>query len=150
MTWRQRIGTLVAVAALVAGCGGGIQGDKMAMEKKSLYDRLGGRPAITVVVDDFIGNVAGDTRINQRFATADIPRLKTMLVNQICQTSGGPCTYTGASMKDAHKGMKITDAEFGALVDDLVKSLDKFKVGAQEKNELLGALGGMKPDIVNQ
>ena len=53
-------------------------------------------------------------------------------------------------MKDAHKGMKITDAEFNALVEDLVKSLDKFKVGAQEKNDLLGALGGMKPDIVNQ
>jgi hemoglobin len=53
-------------------------------------------------------------------------------------------------MKDAHKGMKITDAEFNALVEDLVKSLDKFKVGAQEKNDLLGSLGGMKPDIVNQ
>ena len=150
MTWRRTIGTLVAVAALVAGCAGGMQGDRMAMEKKSLYDRLGGKPAITAVVDDFIGNVAGDTRINKRFATADIPRLKTMLVNQICQASGGPCTYTGASMKDAHKGMKITDAEFNALVEDLVKSLDKFKVGAQEKNDLLGALGGMKPDIVNQ
>src|SRR6266567_5099877 len=120
------------------------------LEKKSLYDRLGGKPAITAVVDDFIGNVAGDTRINKRFANADIPRLKRMLVDQICQASGGPCTYTGASMKDAHKGMKITDAEFNALVEDLVKSLDKFKVGAQEKNDLLGALGGMKPDIVNQ
>ena len=150
MTWRRTIGTLVAVAALVAGCSSGMQGDKAMMEKKSLYDRLGGKPAITAVVDDFIGNVAGDTRINKRFATADIPRLKTMLVNQICQASGGPCTYTGASMKDAHKGMKITDAEFNALVEDLVKSLDKFKVGAQEKSDLLGALGGMKLDIVNQ
>ena len=150
MTWRQRIGTLVAVTALIAGCGGSMQGDKMAMEKKSLYDRLGGKPAITAVVDDFIGNVAGDTRINQRFATADIPRLKIMLVNQICEASGGPCKYTGASMKDAHRGMRITDAEFNALVEDLVKSLDKFKVLAQEKDELLTALGSMKSDIVNQ
>ena len=151
MTWRRTIGSLVAVAALVAGCAsGGMQDDKMAMKKKSLYDRLGGKPAITAVVDDFIGNVAGDTRINKRFATADIPRLKRMLVDQICQASGGPCTYTGASMKDAHTGMKVTDAEFNGLVEDLVKSLDKFKVPAQEKGELLGALGGMKPDIVNQ
>lgn len=150
MTWRRTIGILVTMAALAAGCGSGMQGDKMMMEKTSLYDRLGGKPAITAVVDDFIGNVAGDTRINKRFATADIPRLKTMLVNQICQASGGPCTYTGGSMKDAHKGMKITDPEFNALVEDLVKSLDKFKVGAHEKNDLLGALGGMKPDIVNQ
>lgn len=150
MDRRRCIGTLVAVAALVAGCGGGMPGEKMAMEKKSLYARLGGKPAITAVVDDFIGNVAGDTRINKRFATTDIPRLKTMLVDQICQASGGPCTYTGASMRDAHKGMKITDAEYNALVEDLVKSLDRFKVGAQEKGDLLGALGGMKPDIVNQ
>ncbi|HET7875702.1 MAG TPA: group 1 truncated hemoglobin, partial [Methylomirabilota bacterium] len=119
-------------------------------EKKSLYDRLGGKPAIQAVVDDFIGNVAADGRINRRFASANIPRLKTMLVEQICDASGGPCKYTGQSMKVAHTGMKITDAEFGALVEDLVKSLDKFKVGTQEKSELLGALGGMKGDIVNQ
>jgi hemoglobin len=150
MTWRRTIGSLVAAATLAAGCGGGMQGDKTLMENKSLYDRLGGTPAITAVVDDFIGNVAADTRINRRFANADIPRLKRMLVDQICQVSGGPCTYTGASMKDAHKGMKITDAEFNALVADLVKSLDKFNVGAPEKNDLLGALGAMKPDIVNQ
>lgn len=150
MTWRRTIGTLVAVTTLVAGCSGGMQSGQAMMENKSLYDRLGGTPAITAVVDDFIGNVAADTRINQRFANADIPRLKRMLVDQICQASGGPCTYTGASMKDAHKGMKITDAEFNALVADLVKSLDKFKVGAPEKNDLLSALGAMKPDIVNQ
>ena len=144
MKWRQTIGIVMAVAVLAAGCAGWM------MEKKSLYDRLGGKPAIQAVVDDFIGNVAGDARINQRFAAANIPRLKTMLVDQICEASGGPCKYTGQSMKVAHAGMKITDAEFGALVEDLVKSLDKFKVGAQEKNDLLGALGGMKGDIVNQ
>jgi hemoglobin len=53
-------------------------------------------------------------------------------------------------MKVAHAGMKITDTEFGALVDDLVKSLDKFKVPAQEKSELLTALGSMKGDVVGQ
>jgi hemoglobin len=148
MTWQRRIGTLAALV-LLAGCGG-MQGERMTMEKKSLDDRLGGKPTITAAVDDFIGNVAGDTRINKRFATADTPRLKTMLVNQICEASGGPCKYTGASMKDSHKGMKITEAEFNALVEDLVKSLDKFKVPAQEKGELLTARGGMKGDIVNQ
>jgi hemoglobin len=116
----------------------------------SLYDRLGGKPAITAVVDDFIGNVAADTAINKRFSGANIPRLKTMLVDQICATSGGPCTYTGKDMVTAHKGMNITDSEFGALVGDLVKSLDKFKVPEKEKGELLGALGGMKNAIVGQ
>ena len=145
MKWRTTVWTLMMVAVFAVGCG-----DKMMMEKKSLYDRLGGKPAITAVVDDFVGNVAGDARINQRFANANIPQLKAMLVDQICQAAGGPCTYTGASMKAAHAGMKITDVEFNALVEDLIKSLDKFKVGAREKKDLLGALGGMKSDIVNQ
>jgi hemoglobin len=134
----------MAVAVLGTGCG------ETMMAKKSLYDRLGGKPAIQAVVDDFIGNVAADARINQRFAGANIPRLKTRLVDQICEAGGGPCKYTGQSMKDAHTGMKITDGEFGALVEDLVKSLDKLKVPTQEKGELLSALGGMKGDIVNR
>jgi hemoglobin len=122
---------------------------KMAA-RPPLYDRLGGKPAITAVVDDFVGNVAADSRINGRFAGANIPRLKTMLVDQICEASGGPCKYTGKSMLEAHRGMDIKDTEFNALVEDLVKSLDRFKVPAQEKSELLGALGGMKPQIVGK
>jgi len=132
------------VAALLAGCAG------MADKKPPLYDRLGGKPAIQAVVDDFIGNVAGDARINKRFAGANITRLKGNLVDQICEATGGPCKYTGQKMRSAHAGMKITDEEFDALVEDLVKSLDKLKVPAQEKGELLTALGGMKKDIVGQ
>jgi hemoglobin len=133
----------VVLAMALSACG------QMEMKKEaSLYDRLGGKPAITAVVDDFIGNVASDSRINGRFANANIPRLKQMLVEQICAASGGPCTYTGRDMVSAHKGMNIKDGEFGALVGDLVKSLDKFKVPEKEKGELLGALGGMKPQIV--
>lgn len=116
----------------------------------SLYDRLGGMQAITAVVDDFVGNVATDTRINARFANANIPRLKTRLVEQICAGAGGPCTYSGRDMKSAHAGMNITNDEFDALVDDLVKSLNKFKVPAREQKELLGILGPMRSDIVSR
>ena len=144
---RRVIGVVAALALAMAGCA---SMDSGAMAKKSLYDRLGGQGAIRAVVDDFVGNVAGDTRINRRFANTDVPRLKTKLVEQICEATGGPCKYTGASMLDAHRGMNISDAEFTALVEDLVKSLDKFKVPAQEKNELLTALGGMKPQIVGR
>jgi len=146
LRWRWvRWFTVGVVAFAVAGCA-----EQMAMKEKPLYDRLGGLPAIQAVVDDFIGNVANDNRINKRFANANIPKLKKNLVDQVCEATGGPCKYTGLSMKEAHKGMKITDAEFSALVEDLVKSLDKFKVPAKEKNELLTALAGMKNDIVGQ
>jgi hemoglobin len=134
--------TLVALLVL-GGCSA-----PMETQKSSLYDRLGGRPAITAVVDDFIGNVAADNRINGRFANANIPRLKVRLVELISAGSGGNVTYTGRDMHSAHEGMFITDAEFGALVEDLVKSLDKFKVPEKEKGELLGILGPMKAQIV--
>jgi len=114
----------------------------------TLYERLGGKAAITAVVNDFVGRVAADSRINGKFATADIPRLKRLLVEQICTAAGGPCTYTGRDMKTAHAGMGITGPQFDALVEDLVATLDKFKVPAREKNELLSVLGPMKSDIV--
>ena len=115
---------------------------------KSLYDRLGGKSAITAVVDEFVANVGADPRINGRFANTDIPHLKSELVDQICAGTGGPCTYTGKDMKTKHKDMAITDADFDALVEDLVHALDKFNVPDQEKNELLGILGPMRKDIV--
>ncbi len=131
------------VALNLAGCVG-MQENK----EPSLYERLGGKSAIQAVVDDFIANVAADNRINARFANVNIPQLKENLVNQICAGTGGKCAYTGRDMKSAHAGMNITEAEFGALVEDLIKTLDKFKVPAAEKNELLGILGPMKKDIV--
>lgn len=115
---------------------------------KSLYDRLGGKKAITAVVDEFVGRVGADDRINAYFAGADLVQLKAHLVNQICQVAGGPCKYTGQNMKAAHTGMMITTVDFNALVEDLVGALDKFKVGEKEKGELLGVLGPMKGDIV--
>ncbi len=116
--------------------------------QSSLFDRLGGNDAITAVIDDFVGRCADDSRINAKFARTDIPRLKTMLVDQVCEATGGPCTYTGRDMKEPHRGMGVTTGEFDALVDDLVATLDRFDVPTAERQELLGLLGPMKPHIV--
>jgi len=113
-----------------------------------LYDRLGGKQAISTVIDQFVANMAGDSRINGRFASTDITKLKANRVDQVCMATGGPCEYKGRDMKTTHAGMKISNSDFGALVEDLVKALDTFKVPAREKNELLGLLGPMKKDIV--
>src|SRR5262244_1115851 len=124
-------------------------------KEKSLYDRLGGKKAIIAVVDEFVGRVAADTRINKFFtAVASDPKhldaFKMKLVDQICEASGGPCKYKGMDMKSAHAGMGITASDFDALVEDLVAALDKFKVGAAEKQQLLGVLGPMKSAIVTK
>ena len=146
---RSRAGNLlISILAMTAiGC---IVPQTQAGQEttKTLYDRLGGKAAITAVVDQFVTNVADDKRINARFSTTDIPRLKKNLADQVCMASGGPCTYSGRDMTTTHAGMKITTADFNALVEDLVASLNKFKVSETEKKELLGILGPMKKDIV--
>jgi hemoglobin len=160
---------VLASALLLAACGGGGDKNKNTTttakktngkttggddDKKtpgkdaSLYDRLGGKAAITAVVDEFIGRVAADARINQRFFNTDIDKLKQLLVEQVCMVTGGPCKYSGQSMEDSHAGMELVDDEFTALVEDLIGALDKFKVPEKEKGELLGPLGGLKPAIV--
>lgn len=120
------------------------------MAGASLYTRLGGVDAIRAVVDDFVGRVAADDRINAFFRGVDIPNLKLQLTNQICQATGGPCRYTGKTMREVHTGMNLTDAHFNALVEDLDAALDRYNVGSREKGELLGALSGMKGDIVGR
>lgn len=143
---RFQIVTTFVLASLLSAC----TSMQSAPPQKSLYERLGGKPAIQAVVDDFIGNVAADNRINGFFANTNIPRLNTMLVNQICQATGGPCKYEGRSMKAAHAGMGVSEFHFNALVEDLVKSLNKFNVPEREKKELLTALASMKGDIVGK
>ncbi len=117
---------------------------------KPLYDRLGGAKAVQAVVDDFIGNVAADSRINLRFFNVDLAKLNKLLVEFVCMATGGPCKYTGQDMETSHAGMELVDEEFVALVEDLVKTLDKFKVPKKEKDELLGALGPLQPQIVTK
>jgi hemoglobin len=141
------MGLALATATTLLAQGGTAQ--------KSLYDRLGGKSAIVAVVDDFVANCAADKRINAFFAAtakdpARLAKFKNNLVDQICEAAGGPCKYTGKDMKSAHAGMGISSADFDALVEDLVKSLDKFKVAKAEQNQLLGVLGPMKAQIVEK
>ncbi len=114
----------------------------------SLYERLGGLDAINAVIDSFVARCAGDDRISPKFERTDIPRLRKMLVDQVCEATGGPCTYTGRSMLETHDGMGVTAGEFDALVEDLVATLDEFDVPKAEQDELLAVLGSMRAEIV--
>jgi hemoglobin len=149
---------MLCLALLVMGCAhkaaapaasSAPAGGAAAVPQKPLYERLGGHAAITAVVDQFVANVAADKRINMRFLNTDIPQLKLLLVEFVCTATGGPEKYEGRDMHSSHGGMQLVDEEFTALVEDLAAALDKFSVPAKEKGELLGALGPLKPQIVN-
>lgn len=146
---------ILAIAAILVSVSSAPMFGQAMMKEKSLYDRLGKKKAITAVVDEFVSRVAADNRITKFFAAAAsdparLKKFKSNLVDQICQAGGGPCKYKGKDMKTAHMGMGVGGADFDALVEDLVGALDKFKVGAHEKDQLLGVLGPMKTDIVEK
>ncbi|MDT7808124.1 MAG: hemoglobin [Acidobacteriota bacterium] len=120
---------------------------------KSLYERLGGYNAIAAVVDDFVGRLVTDKQFERFFvghSTDSKKRIRQHIVDQFCAAAGGPCIYTGRSMKDSHQGMGITEAEWDAAAKHLVATLDKFKVGEQEKKDLLAFVGSLKNDIVEK
>lgn len=145
---------LLVLAVDAAACGGSTQPavpTAAQPAQQPLYDRLGRLDAINAVVKDFVEErVAKDPRINARFANTDIPHLEQMLSEQICEATGGPCKYTGKNMREVHAGMAITEADFGALVEDLVASLNKFNVPKAEQDELIGKLATMHDDIVGR
>ena len=146
--FRSNLILLLMTLALIGACS-----QKSVKQEASLYDRLGGKDAIRAVVNDFVDTVGSDERItNQKVAdrlkVIDIDRLKALLTEQVCEGTGGPCTYSGRDMKTTHVGLEISNQDFDYVVDDLVQTLNKYKVPEREQNELLAILGPMRPDIV--
>lgn len=114
----------------------------------SLYERLGGVDAITAVTRAAVDRQMKDDRINQKYARTNVDRLIKEFVDQICQATGGPCTYTGRDMTETHHNMGVTNGEFQAFVEDVVAVLDDFKVGKAEQDELLNILAPLQGEIV--
>src|SRR5262245_33962392 len=146
MTTRNLILTTVAAFGLVSA-------GRAADVEKPLYERLGGKPAIQAVAGDLVDRILRDGRVNKWFAhaastPANTALYKAKLSDFLCQSLGGPCKYTGLDMVAAHKGRGVTSEAFDAVVEDLVASLNQFKVAAKEQSDLLKILGGLKPAIV--
>jgi len=122
-------------------------------DKKPLYTRLGGYDAIALVVDDFITRLATDKRFERffsGFSDDSKKRLRQHILDQFCAAAGGPCVYTGREMRTSHKGLGITEADWDAAAKHLVAALDKYKVPAAEKDELLAFVVAQKKDIVEK
>ena len=116
--------------------------------ERSLYDRLGGVDAIMAVTRAAVDRQMKDNRINQKYARTNVDRLIKEFVDQICQATGGPCTYTGRNMTETHHNMGVTSGEWDAFVENVVAVLDDFKVGKAEQDELLNILAPLRPEIV--
>jgi len=117
-------------------------------QEKSLYDRLGGGDAINALTESWVARVGADDRANGKFVRTDIERLMKEVVDQLCEATGGPCTYTGRSMLETHAGMKVTAGEFDVVMQHLDAALDELNVPKAERDELVGLLRPMRVDIV--
>lgn len=157
--WRPRaplVALVLAAALLATGCpragGNDPTGDTGAsdapVEDRTLYGRLGGVDGIRAVVDEMVGRMAADPRIQAFFVRADFRRLKSQLVVELCELSGGPCRYRGRTLRRVHQGRGIQPAHFEAMIEDTRDALRAMRVGDRERDELLTILRGLEPDIV--
>ena len=153
---KHRFAFFVCVLTVIFGIGLATADAQTKGKKKdkSLYDRLGGVYAIATVVDDFIDRVVANDILNANPAIKEardrVPKagLKYRVTELVCQVTGGPCKYTGRSMKESHKHLNITEKEWDALVVDFKASLAKFNVPEKEQQELITIVGSTKKDIV--
>lgn len=116
----------------------------------SLYQQLGGQTGITRIVEDMLLRAAADARIKQHFVEVDIVRVRDKLVEQLCELSGGPCTYSGDSMEESHTGLHISRSDFNALVELLQAAMDQQGVSVRAQNQLLAHLAPMRGEIIER
>jgi len=119
-----------------------------ASSEKSLYEQLGGKESIRMVMDDFVVRLKADPRIGDQFAATNADRLASQLTDQVCEATGGPCKYVGLDMKAAHAGMTITKAHFNALVEVLQTSMNAHNVPFDIQLEVLSMLAPMHRDVI--
>jgi hemoglobin len=140
---------LIVSLSVVAG----FTAAQAANTEKSLYDRLGGKPAIQAVANGLVDQILVDNRVNKWFthAAASVENTKgykTNLAEFLCVSAGGPCTYNGPDMMAAHKGRGVTGEAFAAVAQDLALVLDHLQVPEKEKNQVMQLVASLKPTIV--
>jgi hemoglobin len=116
----------------------------------SLYHALGARAGIQKIVEGMLLHIAKDDRIYKYFAKVDIVRVRDKLVEKFCVEAGGPCTYTGDSLVEAHKGMNISRSDFNALVENLIDSMDDQHIPVPTQNRLIARLAPQRGEVIEK
>jgi hemoglobin len=125
------------------------------MSEKSLYDRLGGVNAISMVVDRFSDEIVKNPKLNVNPALkkwngeGKLPGLKFMRTLWLCEVAGGPFKYTGKPMGEAHENLHISSEEFDEVGAEIAGALDHFKVPQREKDEVLAAIVARKAEVID-
>ena len=158
----KRVGLLLLLALLAGGC----KSDEGLGERpitpvqaleRSLYESLNKEEGISRIVDEWLARTLNNPRVNfsrggtnRQWAASDqkVAHLKAMMVQLLCERSGGPIRYAGRDMTSVHQGMQIRGGEFDAMKKDLKDTLKMLKVKEKDTIELLKVLETVRKDIV--
>ncbi|MEO9333359.1 group I truncated hemoglobin [Ectopseudomonas guguanensis] len=135
---------VLCLPLLLAACA------QQAPRDDGLYRALGEEPGIVRIVEGMLLGSARDPRIARHFRDIDIERLREKLIEQLCFESGGPCVYTGDSMEESHKGLRLTPSDFNALVEHLQDAMDAEGVPTPAQNRLLARLAPMRGQVIDR
>lgn len=135
---------MLCLPLLLAACA------QQAPRDDGLYRALGEEPGIVRIVEGMLLGSARDPRIARHFLDIDIERLREKLIEQLCFESGGPCVYTGDSMEESHKGLRLTPSDFNALVEHLQDAMEAGGVPTPAQNRLLARLAPMRGQVIDR
>lgn len=136
---------LILAPLILSGC----QSMATTNPSSSLYEQLGERSGIAAIVEDLLYRIVEDDRINEQFRGVDVRQFHTNLTDQLCELSGGPCTYSGRRMRESHADMNVTDTQFNALAENLILAMEDNNVPTGAQNRLIKKLVPLYPQIRN-
>jgi hemoglobin len=125
-------------------------GHMSAAVELSLYERLGGRGKIHQITEDVWINHISNPDVSARYANSDAEKIKSLVTEFVCWGTGGPEQYSGKDMLTAHRTMNISHREFMAVIDDVMRALEKNKIAKREQNEMLGLLMSLKDQVIHR
>ncbi|MEV0706926.1 group I truncated hemoglobin [Nocardia aurea] len=116
-------------------------------EDTPIYELIGGRRAIEVVVEDFYARVLDDAALSEFFAGVNMSRMRGRQVEFFAAALGGPDPYIGPSMKQVHRGRGITRHHFDLVAHHLAAALSAAGVPAETTGRIIAAITPLADDI---
>ena len=118
------------------------------MSDGTLYERLGGEPGIRAVVDDFYDRLVADEKLGPFFDDADLEHLRETQTTFLCDAAGGPQTYDGPDVREAHIDVPFEPAHIWRAISLLNDSLEAFDVPEDDAEAVVDAVAAFEADLL--
>lgn len=116
----------------------------------SVYERIGGEPAVDAAVDIFYRKVLADDHISRYFDTVDMEQQAAKQKAFLTMAFGGPNSYTGRDMREGHKHMNLDESHFDAVMGHISATLKELGVNDQDIAEVAAIANSVKDDVLNR